>query len=95
MSYITFPGSLVDYYSGSVLVEEISSTAATDGTVSGKFVKIIQFWKIYVKSILILFLFLAEGMPFIIEVFNSNNAMTSAAGFSLIYTQIPCMGNRQ
>ena len=43
MSYITFPGSLVDYYSGSVLVEEISSTAATDGTVSGKFVKIIQF----------------------------------------------------
>ena len=41
------------------------------------------------------FLFLAEGMPFIIEVFNSNNAMTSADGFSLIYTQIPCMGNRQ
>ena len=36
MSYITFPGSLVDYYSGTVLVEEISSTAATDGTVSGK-----------------------------------------------------------
>merc|ERR1711879_48765 len=33
---------------------------------------------------------LATGMPFTIEVFNSNNAQTSASGFNLIYAQKSC-----
>ena len=35
-------------------------------------------------------LFSATGMPFTIEVFNTNNAQTSASGFNLIYAQKSC-----
>ena len=89
MTYIAIPGSTVDMYSGSILAELAGTTQTTDGTVSGKKL-CTKFELIFELNFFKNFYFIANGMPFTIEVIQAVASMASADGFSLIYTQTSC-----